>query len=203
LTGTTSDERLLKSEAIAKQGEVNVIVGLSGKKGSGKSTVAGYLHRHMDGALRLPFAFRLKEIAQECFGAEAVQVNGDESQKNTLTQCGLTGRELMQRIGHDLREIWPDCWVRAWETEVVAMWAEAGAACPIIVEDVRYRNEVEVIRKMGGIVIRLTRAPHQDFHDSEVALDDYEDFDAVILDGLTVDETCAAVMEVCRDQGVV
>ncbi len=181
-----------------------MIVGLSGKKGSGKSTVAGYLHRHMDGALRLPFAFRLKEIAQECFGAEAVQVNGDESQKNTLTQCGLTGRELMQRIGHDLREIWPDCWVRSWEAEVVSRWAEWGTPMPIIVEDVRYANEARKIKEMGGIVIRLTRAPWRDGHGSENGLDQFEEFDEVIEnDGMGVDETCEAALSICREHGVI
>jgi len=180
-----------------------MIIGLSGKKGSGKSTVAEYLHRRLDGAERLSFAFKLKLLAQECFGATPSQVGGSEDQKNTITECGLTGRELMQRIGSGMRAIWPQCWIRAWETEVVGMWAEDGAAFPIIVDDVRYRNEVDVIKKMGGIVIRLTRAPHDgDFHPSEVSLDDYDQFDAIIPDNLTVEDTCAAVMEVCRDKGI-
>jgi hypothetical protein len=194
----------LKSEAIAKQGEVKVIVGLSGKKGSGKSTVAGYLERRIEGAVRLPFAFRLKEIARDCFGARSCQVDGTQEEKHTMLACGLTGREVMQRIGQDMRAIWPACWVYAWEAQVVSMWAEWGVPMPIIVEDVRFENEVQKIKRMGGIVIRLTREPFRDGHESESGLDLYGEFDAILEnEGMGVDETCAAALSICREHGVV
>jgi hypothetical protein len=187
-----------------EQKECGMIVGISGRKQSGKSTVAEYLHRRLEGSVRLPFAFKLKEIAQECFGATPLQVWGTEAQKNTITEAGLTGRNVLQQVGAAMRGIWPGCWARAWEHEVVDIWTKRDCAVPIIVEDVRYENEVFKIRAMGGIVIRLTRSPFEDAHESETGLDGYVGFDAIIENSeMTVDDTCAEVMSICRTRGIV
>jgi hypothetical protein len=159
----------------------------------------------MTGAALVPFASRLKVLSMELFGAEAVQVYGSEEDKNTPTQCGLTGRELMQRIGEDMREIWEDCWIRAWEAEVIRLWTDQGGAFPVIVEDVRYLNEAKKIKAMGGVVIRLKRAPHsKDNHPSEIDLDHFREFDQVIDNkDQTPEETGLDVLEACRERGIV
>ena len=53
----------------------------------------------------------------------------------------------------------------------------------IVVSDVRYRNEADMIRRLGGVLIRVDRpslGENQDTHESEIDLVDY-DFDYVIL----------------------
>ena len=71
-----------------------------------------------------------------------------------------------------------------------------------IVPDVRFENEVEAIQKAGGKVIRLTRKPHEDAHPSETALDNYENFDAVIDNqNFDINETNIKIMEVLREWG--
>lgn len=180
-----------------------MIIGISGQKGSGKTTVANHLHRKIDGAQILPFAFKVKQISQECYGASAIQVDGTEAQKNSDTPCGLTGRQLMQNIGTAMRSIWPDVFVHTWESEVDRIWAEEGMS-PIIVPDVRFVNEVEKIKAMGGIVIRLKRRPYQDNHESETALLTYKKFDLVMDNtNQTEDETCMAVLDYCLETGIV
>jgi hypothetical protein len=186
-----------------EQEESSMIIGLSGKKGSGKTTLARYLHRQLEGSAVMPFAGPLKDLAMELFGCEAVQVNGDEKQKTSLALCGLTGREVMQRVGAAMRDVWPDCWVHAWKKSVVSAWAEHGSAFPVIVDDVRYPNEVEAIRDMGGIVIRLNRHPLRiDDHESETALDDWRQWDVVIED-IGIEETKAEALQICRDKGII
>jgi hypothetical protein len=110
----------------------------------------------------------------------------------------------MQLVGQSMRTIWADCWVHAWENEVVATWAEYGAV-PIIVPDVRYRNEVAKIKEMGGIVIRLTRHPFEDMHPSEIELDGCMDSFDLILDNAMQDEaeTCGEALAFCRERGIV
>lgn len=182
-----------------------MIVGLSGKKGAGKSTVARYLHRRIDGAVILPFAEPMKDICVRLFGAERLQVDGTNEQKNTVTACGLTGREVQQRVGSVMRGIWPACWVMAWKNEVDAIRAEYGGAVPIIVPDLRFDNEAFQILGMGGIILRLTRSPHEpDLHESETALDRFREWSAVI-DNAFMDEreTCVEALDVCRRMGVV
>jgi hypothetical protein len=180
-----------------------MIVGISGKKHSGKSTVGNYLHARMQGSMLLPFAFKVKEISRDLFGASLAHTDGSEQDKNRITACGKwTGRQVMQLVGESMRSIWTDCWIHAWESEVVAAWAEHGAI-PIIVPDVRHENEVDKIHEMGGIVIRLLRAPYADLHVSEVALDSYQGFDLEIdNDGQSAEETCFEAFAFCRERGV-
>jgi hypothetical protein len=180
-----------------------MIVALSGKKGAGKSTVARYLHRRLEGSQIIAFAEPLKRIAVELFGAESIQVNGNEDQKNTVAHCGLTGRETMQRLGAALRDIWPACWIHAWKSAVESAWAEHGMV-PVIVPDLRYMNELCQVLGMGGIVIRLTRDPYPaDQHPSETDLDRCDLFTATIANSaMTEDEANAEALAICERMGV-
>jgi hypothetical protein len=159
--------------------------------------------QHIEGAQIIPMAVRLKEIARDCFRATPAQIDGTEQQKNEITECGITGRDLMQRIGSAMRAINHNAWVNAWESEVVATWAEG--LCPVIVPDVRFQNEIEKIRAMGGIIIRLTRNPHGgDGHESENGLNDYTGFDLVIdQEGKDEFQTGFEAVMFCRENGIV
>ncbi len=50
-----------------------------------------------------------------------------------------------------------------------------------IICDIRFPNEIEEIHKIKGKVIKFTRQPYKDDeHNSEKALDNYTDYDAVV-----------------------
>jgi hypothetical protein len=167
---------------------------------------------HLEWAEHVDFADELKRLCQVAYGAQHCQVYGTDVEKNTLVSgCNLTGRVLMQRLGSAMRTIWPECWVHAWERSIQERMAKHGMV-PMVTCDVRYPNELQAIHRLGGIVIRLTRAPHQDAHESETGLDDVnsgdpEDglyFDEVIDNArLTVDETNAEALRLCREAGIV
>lgn len=182
--------------------ETEMIVGLSGRKGSGKSTVGAFLVQHMPGAREITFARELKELTVRLFGARPEQAWGTNEQKNERLSCGRSAREVMQRLGHGLREIDENVWVRAWRTSVLGFWQVAGPG-PVVVTDVRYPNEMAAIRELGGVVIRLTRVPYpEDVHASETALDAAK-FDAV-LDNTRLDAeaTCVQALELAYRFGV-
>ncbi len=178
-----------------------MIIGISGRKGSGKSTVAGYLQDRIEGAVRISFADTLKLIAQEAFGALPEQVYGLRK-NDRIAVCGLVARDVMQKVGQGMREIWPDCWVFAWERKVVEHWAMNGTG-PVIVDDVRYPNEAKRIKEMGGILIRLDRAPYEDAHVSETALDDWKEWDCVASEGLNAEEAGRLVYDAVINAGIV
>ncbi len=58
-----------------------------------------------------------------------------------------------------------------------------------IITDVRFPNEVEAIKKVGGIIIRVNRRGmlDTDKHESETALDDYDNFDGTIENNSDID----------------
>ena len=152
------------------------------------------------------FADPLKSIAIQLFGLTEEQCYGTDEDKNTpinikwenmpnvINASGfMTAREFLQHFGTDVcRGIKPDIWTSACINRILSSGTELA-----IVPDVRFPNEVESIQKAGGKVIRLTRKPHEDEHDSETALDGYDEFDHVIHNAdMNIDQTNMALMEV-------
>jgi len=123
------------------------------------------------------FADSLKSIAINFFGLKYEQCYGSEKQKNTPSPIkDFTAREFLQYFGTDVcrslkEDVWVDFCINQIQSEQSAL---------ALVGDCRFPDEVEAIQEAGGKVIRLTRAPHEDSHASEIALDTYEGFDAVI-----------------------
>ena len=157
------------------------------------------------------FADPLKSIAIQLFGLTEEQCYGTDEDKNTpinikwenmpnvINANGfMTAREFLQHFGTDVcRGIKPDIWTSACINRILSSGTELA-----IVPDVRFPNEVESIQKAGGKVIRLTRKPHEDEHDSETALDGYDEFDYVIHNAdMNIDQTNMALMEVMKGWG--
>lgn len=162
-----------------------IVVGISGKQLSGKSTLASglvtifqnkndtyrYIHTEI-----LHFADYLKEIVAKCFFGK------DKFDADMKTQIvyGKTGRELLQLVGTDwFRNIAIECWINALNAEIqkfVDMYKNNDSSILVIlIPDVRFENELNYIqKKLNGHVIRLTRNPKNDQHESETALDDAE-----------------------------
>lgn len=137
------------------------VIGLTGYARSGKDSVAAVLAEY--GYRRAAFADALKDIATAI---------GWDGSKGALPNCGrcgmLQGRRLLQVLGSEgCREhLGDDVWIRALERKLTPglRWA---------ISDVRYLNEAEAIRRMGGEVWRVSRpgtAP--DGHASETGVDE-------------------------------
>lgn len=133
------------------------------------------------------FADELKRIVTTCFEVRPSDFETEEGKQRRVHPSGKTVREILQIIGTDVfRELDPYCWVNAYSMRVSQLKNEIiheteGREYPLILTpDVRFRNEVEAIQQLGGVVIRLTRNPIQDNHPSETALDNYAGFDAVL-----------------------
>lgn len=168
------------------------IIGISGKKQSGKSFLAKNLveiigdNSQRQGLTRdcnykiVCMADALKQIVINCFvppqwdiNMSSTVLNSDRT-KNLELPCGHTIRYLLQQIGTEMfRSLWSDVWLNAWQRKV-AWLQDCTVGLPFVIcPDVRFPNELKAIHDMGGVVIRLTRAPFadEDQHKSETALD--------------------------------
>ena len=164
------------------------------------------------------FADPLKIISIQLFGLTEEQCYGTDEDKNTpvdikwedtpqrrcagdvqqMREGFMTAREFLQYFGTDIcRQIKPNIWVDS----CIQRMLESGTELAIV-PDVRFPNEADAIKQAGGKVIRLTRSPYNDQHESETALNDYEGFDHVLDNAnANVDETNRALMEVLRGWG--
>ena len=116
----------------------------------------------------------------------------------------VTPRLLLQTIGTDIvRAINPNIWINSlFQYYTISDLALAKMRrkgfTPIssflalpnwIITDVRFPNEVKAIKEKDGIIIRINReTDYISNHSSEIALDDYEDFDYVIENDTTIAE---------------
>lgn len=182
-----------------------MILGISGRKGSGKTTIIDFLKDRLINEYEIHnFADSLKIIVGKLFVPYGTIIKGMdtkdwiEQNKNTvLSDLNVTVRQLLQMFGTDIvRNIWPDAWLNAWLNRLPPLTGPQRVRW-VLVGDVRFQNEVDIIQAMGGKVIRLTRDPYpEDTHTSEVDLDladptiNAVEFDAVVDNReLTIDQT--------------
>lgn len=138
-----------------------MIVGLSGRMGCGKSTVASFLAAEY-GYQRHRMAGPLKAMLKS-LGLTDDHIEGHLKEKPCALLGGKSPRHAMQTLGTDWGRhmIHPDLWVNA--------WAATLPSGNVVCEDVRFGNEAEAIRKAGGIVIRINRGnPDEPGHISEL-----------------------------------
>lgn len=142
------------------------LIGLVGLAGSGKSSVAEVLARR--GFVRAAFADELKRIAREQFGWD-----GQKDER---------GRRLLQVLGTEAGRAYdPDIWTKRLFARIDPLLAGAApltyelrrppgipgpetahvvsdAPAGVVIDDVRFQNEVDAIRARGGRLILVTRS---------------------------------------------
>lgn len=185
-----------------------LIIGFSGKIGSGKTTVCELLKRLLSTRLEqrvidVSFGEVLKRNVSEtfsfplewCYSTEGKakyvrftqdyyllqetigSFNDDMYFKKQICiipmEKGMTVRNLLQWWGTEVaRGHDPDFWVDLWKASVDKIKADI-----ILVDDVRFPNEVQTIYNNGGCVFRVVPYAAWDYfcdHESETALDNWD-----------------------------
>lgn len=167
-----------------------MIIGVSGKIGSGKDEVAKMIreelasqHRHVE---IKKFAGKLKEICALLTGTDLEKWEDREFKYKILSEWGITPRQMLLDIGTKaLRDNFDtDVWAKAlfsdYKNSVLDFW---------VITDMRFKNELEIIQDRG-ITLRIERLynPHAPIdHISETDLDNAK-FDYVIYnDGVSLE----------------
>ena len=149
-----------------------MIIGLTGRKYNGKDTAAKQLIN--DGYIPMSFAEPIKDVAKMLFGFSENQVNGSQKEEMDV-RWNTTPRAVLQFIGTELfreqiqqllPEIGADFWVKSIENRIPSN-------ANVVITDVRFPNEVAMIRKLGGKIIRVRRTlvSNPDTHASEQQID--------------------------------
>jgi len=133
-----------------------MIVGLTGYKQSGKSTFAKHVVA-FNGARKLRFAEPIVPI-MKMLGFTDEQISGDK--KEVLdTFWNIIPRDLMKLIGITMfrDNFRADVWIKLAKKEIVAY----KDTYDLVIENVRFPNEAELIRIHGGIIIKIDRGLEQ------------------------------------------
>lgn len=202
-----------------------MIIGISGKIGSGKDTVAGIIQElapEMNWEVKR-YAHKLKQIASMLTG---IAIEDFEKQEVKASFLGpewdeksdqMTVRTFLQKLGTEAirNNIHENAWVNAlyadyeqapqgFKEDRTGRYYSYGFPNWLIT-DCRFPNEAAAVKLRDGIVIRVERIdnpyPSSD-HPSETSLDDFE-FDVVILNEGGIDSLKRNVRCALEKRGII
>lgn len=154
-----------------------ILIGLSGMKQSGKSTVANYL-KTRKGFTELSFAHPLKEIiGKQLFGLNDSQLYGsDEDKERTIPEWHRSPREILQTVGTDLfrNNFDTNFWIKLCLKRIREI-RRNNAKARIVVSDCRFYNEQTELKELGAYSFNIIKEGQVsgDWHESEHGLDGY------------------------------
>jgi hypothetical protein len=165
---------------------VSRIIGLySPAPQSGKTFTATVLAQK--GFMLMSFAEPIKHMAVKFFTFmgypkdEALKLVWTQKEKH-IPEIKTTVRRVLQTLGTEWgrdcidQNIWVDCMMHR-----IYAYSKRKPG-NIVIDDVRFLNEAEIIKKLNGEVWKIVRpvANHDGSHQSEGALDNWNQFDQVI-----------------------
>jgi hypothetical protein len=192
-------------EQILKARECRV-VGIMGRAGSGKTTVAQRLVDQHPRSARFSFARPIRMMLQALIDSTrpkthpytATDYTDDPKLKNTPIPflMNQTPRRLMQTLGTEWarntvdRDFWVEIARGKVERKLGTYWLrDRPRSMAVIFDDVRFANEVEMIRSFGGVVLKVVR-PDQEIISEAAHASEQLDVEAditVVNDGTVMD----------------
>jgi len=160
---------------------------------SGKTMVAGMLSDY--GHVIVPFAGTLKQMVVPMLNAlgyshERAWELVIREKETKIPELGVTVRHMLQTLGTEYGRqcLHPKVWLTCWE-------AQATRQERVVADDVRFLNEADLVRSLGGDMWLVSRPGmvRTTSHASEGGLDDY-DFDHVIENDGTLDQLRSKVL---------
>lgn len=159
-----------------------IVIGFTGKIGTGKTTAARYLVDKF-GFIALSFGSALKTMALRSGLVDVADIYS--------TPKTDWGRKFLQQLATDVIRDQVDAgfWVRKVRAVALHILAQ-NYSWGVVVEDIRFPNELEMVQHMGGSIIRMERpAPETNFskHSSETLQDEFP-ADLTILNNGSLEE---------------
>lgn len=150
--------------------ETNVI-GFSGKAGAGKDTAALYFINN--GYVKFSFAGVLKRASMILFNLTEDHLSNEGKNIPLDKWNGRSPRELLQWLGTDVmrNQFDKDFFIIHAKHEITELLMHNKG---VVITDVRFENEAQLIHSMGGMIFNITRNDRtkiqNESHESEKGL---------------------------------
>lgn len=177
-----------------------MIIGIAGKKGSGKDTLGEYLVNKY-GYTRYAFGDPVKEISKILFGFNDEQLYGEK--KEEMTNYGITPRTCFQKIGTEfgrdiIHNIFPELNIEKNNLWIEIFNRKCNDNINLVITDVRFENEVNAIKKQGGKIIYIDSV-YSDIYDEHISENNNLDYDFLINNDYSKQELYNKMDKIIKD----
>jgi hypothetical protein len=136
------------------------IIGIAGAARSGKDTLARMLILEAGEGAHMSFAAPIREFIANLLNVPVEALQDGAYKERPLPELGgISPRQMMQTLGtewgRDLVD--PDLWIKVAEWKLKALQESMFPPAVVVFSDVRFENEADVIRRLGGVVVHLRR----------------------------------------------
>ena len=130
------------------------LIGLAGKAGAGKDTVADYLWEK-EGAIKIAFADALRAAGTSIFDLDPRNFLDRDLKEAEVEYWGMTPRRMLQLLGTEATKpvFGDDIWLKRW----FLSYSAVRDTDHVVVPDVRFDVEAEAIRHLGGTIVHIVR----------------------------------------------
>lgn len=146
-----------------------MIVGISGERGVGKTTAARYMEKFY-GFTVVSLAEPIRELASSLFPFNHLDFSDVKRKESPFRNYEWTPREFMINLGEFLRYHDKDYWVK----KAVARLKGDGL---YVIDDLRFTNEAEVLKKMKAQLIRIERYENKNPYGKRLQIPSERDLD--------------------------
>jgi len=181
-----------------------LIIGIHGKIGSGKDTVAKEIKKSFPqyNFKTVSFGYNVKKVISIITGIDMRSLLSRKIKAQYLEQFKMTVGELFQQVGTNaLRDVLnKDVWI-------ISLFNSIKDNENIIITDVRFLNEAESIINRGGYLIKIIGDPKKvnkkdsrDVnHKSETDLDNYKKFDIIYENKAPIENIEKLILKIKKD----
>lgn len=154
-----------------------MIIGICGLQSSGKDSIADYLIGYRPEYTKIKMAYHLKDVTALLFGMDRKMLEGETAEDRALREIPdeywndkineelkpFTPRKALQYVGTNLlrnqlcENIWVDCVIKNIQDKNLEN---------VVISDIRFPNEIDMIRKLGGIIVRVERGERPEYWDN-------------------------------------
>lgn len=194
------------------------LIGIHGKAGVGKDTVASYISKHYPNVYGEPLARTLKDAAAIAFGIDRSIFDDPELKEEVNSYWGVSPRMIAQFVGTEMFRnvvvgLIPDSGLDFWIHRLTGKLngdlddgIEYDSTDTVIVTDVRFPNEATWILENSGALLHLVRTENKPVgipdHASEAGIGDVKGNVWYIPNNSTMEVLYANVDEFCSAHGM-
>ena len=160
----TSIPRQLKPQS-DNSNEIMMFIGVCGRKGSGKSDIVQFIHEYFISVKTLSYSEPIKQMCKAGYGLSDDQL---ESNKDIIDErWDKTPRDIMISTSRCMTFCDDDHWINLMRNRIYGL--DISGVKFIVLSDIRFQNEADLVQELGGIVINVSKVKEQD---PEFAVDD-------------------------------